>query len=191
MGTALEVPSTTSSREDIMAPAGDSVAFATVATPVGAFTLAVTETGLVASGWGSSHAGLADRLGLVEVHDSDRTASAVAELNAYFAGELRAFATPIDWRLTSGSRRRVLQALHAVPYGTAVTYGELARLSGSTVPARGIGSIMGSNPIPIVVPCHRVISGTGLGGFSGGTGVETKRWLLTHEGYLQPTLLDL
>ncbi|MEV0232409.1 methylated-DNA--[protein]-cysteine S-methyltransferase [Nonomuraea sp. NPDC050786] len=167
-----------------------TVAFAEVPTPVGPFVLAVTEVGLVASGWGSPPR-LSDRLGLAEVHDSDRTAFAVAELNAYFAGELKTFETPVDWRLMSGSRLRVLQALHQVPYGTAVTYGELAARSGSSVPARGIGSIMGSNPIPIIVPCHRVIAGNGLGGFSGGEGVETKRWLLTHEGYLQPTLLDL
>jgi methylated-DNA-[protein]-cysteine S-methyltransferase len=167
-----------------------TVAFAEVPTPVGPFVLAVTEVGLVASGWGSP-ARLADRLGLAEVHDADRTACAVAELHEYFAGNLRVFTTPVDWRLMSGSRLRVLQALHKVPYGTAVTYGELAVRSGSNVPARGIGSIMGSNPIPIVVPCHRVVAGNGLGGFSGGEGVETKRWLLTHEGYLQPTLLDL
>ncbi|PZG14407.1 methylated-DNA--[protein]-cysteine S-methyltransferase [Nonomuraea aridisoli] len=168
----------------------NTVAYAEVPTPVGPFTLALTEVGLVASGWGSRER-LAGRLGLAEVHDSDRTACAVAELNAYFAGELKEFATPVDWRLMSGVRLSVLRALHRVPYGTAVTYGELARLSGSGVPARGIGSIMGSNPIPIIVPCHRVVAGNGLGGFSGGEGVETKRWLLTHEGYLQPTLLDL
>ncbi|GAA4989333.1 methylated-DNA-[protein]-cysteine S-methyltransferase [Nonomuraea thailandensis] len=167
-----------------------TVAFAEVPTPVGGFVLAVTEIGLVASGWGSRDR-LTGRLDLAEVHDADRTASVVAELNAYFAGELKTFETPIDWRLMSGSRLRVLQALHEVPYGRTVTYGELATLSGSSVPARGIGSIMGSNPIPIFVPCHRVIAGSGLGGFSGGEGVETKRWLLTHEGYLQPTLLDL
>jgi methylated-DNA-[protein]-cysteine S-methyltransferase len=85
----------------------------------------------------------------------------------------------------------VLQALYEIPYGKVVTYGELAARSGTGVPARGIGSIMGANPLPIVVPCHRVVAGNGLGGFSGGVGVETKRWLLTHEGYLQPTLLDL
>ena len=167
-----------------------TVSFAEVPTPVGTFVLAVTEIGLVASGWGS-RARLAGGLDLAEVHDADRTAFAAAELNAYFAGELKRFETPIDWRLMSGSRLRVLRALHGVPYGKAVTYGELATLSGSGVPARGIGSIMGSNPIPIVVPCHRVIAGNGLGGFSGGEGVETKRRLLTHEGYLQPTLLDL
>jgi methylated-DNA-[protein]-cysteine S-methyltransferase len=167
-----------------------TVAFAEVPTPVGPFVLAVTEDGLGASGWGSP-ATLRERLGFPEAADPGRTASVVAQLNAYFAGESRSFATPIDWRLTAGSRRKVLQALYEIPYGKVVTYGELAARSGTGVPARGIGSIMGGNPLPIVVPCHRVVAGNGLGGFSGGVGVETKRWLLTHEGYLQPTLLDL
>ncbi|MEV0586015.1 methylated-DNA--[protein]-cysteine S-methyltransferase [Nonomuraea sp. NPDC050310] len=163
----------------------DTVAYAELETPVGPFAVAVSEQGLVATGW---H-GL--RLEAPVAEDAARTAPVVAELRAYFAGELTRFETPIDWRLTAGSRRRVLQALFGVPYGKVVTYGELAGLSGTGVPARGIGSIMGSNPLPIVVPCHRVVAGNGLGGFSGGIGVETKRWLLTHEGYLQPTLLDL
>ncbi|MEU7899429.1 methylated-DNA--[protein]-cysteine S-methyltransferase [Nonomuraea sp. NPDC049152] len=164
-----------------------TVAFAEVATPVGRFTLAVTEAGLVAAGWGSRPR-LKD---LVEVHDPDRTAGVVSELTEYFAGRRRVFETPIDWRFIPPTPRQVLQTLHKVPFGTVVTYGELARKAESRVPARGIGSIMGANPIPIVVPCHRVVAGNGLGGFSGGEGVETKRWLLTHEGYLQPTLLDL
>jgi methylated-DNA-[protein]-cysteine S-methyltransferase len=89
----------------------------------------------------------------------------------------------------SEAQRRVLGTLYStVPYGRVVTYGELATRSGSGIPPRGIGSIMGSNPIPIVVPCHRVVAGDGLGGFSGGTGVESKRRLLTLEGYLPPTL---
>ncbi|MBA2888987.1 methylated-DNA--[protein]-cysteine S-methyltransferase [Nonomuraea soli] len=163
----------------------DTVTYAQVDTPVGPFVVAVSEQGLVASGWGRLE------LPIDTADDPARAEGVVAELRAYFDGDLRRFETPIDWRLTSGSRRTVLKALHGVPYGTAVTYGELAKLSGTSVPPRGIGSIMGSNPIPIFVPCHRVISGTGLGGFSGGVGVETKRWLLTHEGYLQPTLLDL
>ncbi|MFE0150000.1 methylated-DNA--[protein]-cysteine S-methyltransferase [Nonomuraea sp. NPDC059007] len=175
------MPSTTSSREDTML----TVAYAQLPTPVGAFHVAVTEDGLVATGWRPL------QVGLDEVHDPDRTAFVLDELKLYFAGELKAFETPIDWSLMAGSRRAVLRALHGVPYGKVVTYGELAQLSGTSVPARGIGSIMGSNPIPIVVPCHRVLAAAGLGGFSGGIGVETKRWLLTHEGYLQPTLLDL
>ncbi|WP_276206331.1 methylated-DNA--[protein]-cysteine S-methyltransferase [Thermoactinospora rubra] len=159
-----------------------TVAYARVPTPVGTFTLAVTEQGVVATGWG------AVSVGLPEARDPDRTAAAEAELRRYFDGELTEFAVPVDWRLTSGSRRRVLQALHRVPYGKVVTYGELAELSGTGVPARGVGAIMASNPLPIIVPCHRVVAGDGLGGFSGGTGVETKRWLLTHEGYLQPSI---
>ncbi|MCT2586387.1 methylated-DNA--[protein]-cysteine S-methyltransferase [Actinophytocola sp. S1-96] len=87
----------------------------------------------------------------------------------------------------SSAQRRVLGTLYeTVPYGTVVTYGELAHRTG--IPARGIGAIMGSNPIPIVVPCHRVVAGDGLGGFSGGSGVESKRRLLTLEGYLPPGL---
>ena len=74
-----------------------------------------------------------------------------------------------------------------VPYGRVVTYGELAARSGTGIPARGVGAVMGSNPVPLIVPCHRVVSGDGLGGYSGG-GVEVKRWLLTLEGALPPTL---
>lgn len=171
-----------------------TVAFAEVPTPVGAFLLAVTEDGLAATGWrydAVTKARLVKALGATEIHDPDRTAFAVQELLDYFAERLRAFETPVDWRLTSPVQRQVLRALHRVPYGKVVTYGELARKAESSVPARGIGAIMGANPIPIVVPCHRVVAGNGLGGFSGGVGVETKRWLLTHEGYLQPSLLDL
>ena len=171
-----------------------TVAFAEVETPVGGVLVAVTEVGLVASGWrvgDGERARLVQALGVEEVEDSGRTAGIVGELERYFAGELRVFGAVLDWRLTSVVQRKVLETLRGVAYGKVVTYGELARLSGSGVPARGIGAIMGANPLPIVVPCHRVVAGNGLGGFSGGVGVETKRWLLTHEGYLQQTLLDL
>jgi len=85
----------------------------------------------------------------------------------------------------------------SVGYGETVSYGALARRVGpdsfgasppTRVPARVVGQIMGSNPIPVVVPCHRVIAADGLGGYSGGTGTEVKRWLLTLEGALPPTL---
>ncbi|GAA5053679.1 methylated-DNA-[protein]-cysteine S-methyltransferase [Thermocatellispora tengchongensis] len=169
-----------------------SVAFGAVGTPLGEFLVAVTEDGVAATGFRDSDGErrrIAARLGLDEVADEARTAVARAEMAAYFAGELTRFSVPVDWRLTSRAQRRVLGTLYErVPYGRTVTYGELAELSGSGVPARGIGSIMGSNPIPVLVPCHRVVAGNGLGGFSGGDGVESKRWLLTLEGYLQPTL---
>ncbi|WP_337002891.1 MULTISPECIES: methylated-DNA--[protein]-cysteine S-methyltransferase [unclassified Microbacterium] len=117
---------------------------------------------------------------------------ALAQLRAYFDGDLRVFDLPIDLGSQTPATHAVLTALHEqVDYGKPVTYGELAALSGTEVPARGIGSIMGANPIPIIVPCHRVVAGDGLGGYSGGDpgqGLETKRRLLELEGAL-PTAL--
>ena len=96
----------------------------------------------------------------------------------------------MDWRLTSGNQRRVLQTLYdTVPFGATVTYGELARRSGlglAHTAARGVGAIMGSNPLPVVVPCHRVLATDGLGGFGGGR--ATKEWLLALEGVLTAPL---
>jgi methylated-DNA-[protein]-cysteine S-methyltransferase len=168
------------------------VAFGSVPTGLGDVLLAVTEAGLVATSFRDSpddRAQIADRLGLAVADDPDRTAKARAEMAGYFAGTRREFTIGLDWRLTSPAQHQVLGTLHStVPYGQVVTYGELARASGTGIPARGIGAIMGANPIPIVVPCHRVVAGDGLGGFSGGDGVESKRWLLTLEGHLPPTL---
>lgn len=102
----------------------------------------------------------------------------------------RAFDLLLDWSLTSGSQRRVLQALYdTVPFGATVTYGELAARSGlgrGHHAARGVGAIMGSNPIPVVVPCHRVLGADDLGGFGGGRAV--KEWLLALEGVITPAL---
>ncbi|WP_240687389.1 methylated-DNA--[protein]-cysteine S-methyltransferase [Amycolatopsis suaedae] len=169
-----------------------TVAFAGLPTEVGHVLAAVTEDGLVATHFFDTpevREGIAARVGATVVEDAERTDGIRAELAGYFAGERTEFTTPVDWRLTSRAQRTVLGTLYeTVPYGSVVTYGELAQRSGSGIPARGIGSIMGSNPIPIVVPCHRVVAGNGLGGFSGGEGVEAKRWLLTMEGHLPPGL---
>ncbi|MEV8633191.1 methylated-DNA--[protein]-cysteine S-methyltransferase [Streptosporangium sp. NPDC051023] len=169
------------------------MAFGNVPTPLGDMLAAVTEDGVAGVGWSHRSAGLKEhmleRLRLAEVDDPARTAPVLEELAEYYAGRLRIFGVAVDWRLTSPVQRRVLGTLYeTVGYGKAVTYGELAARSLTGVPARAIGSIMGANPIPIIVPCHRVVAGNGLGGFSGGEGVESKRWLLTLEGYLQPTL---
>ena len=118
----------------------------------------------------------------------------VAQFSEYFAGSRRSFDVPVDWTALSGLRRQVLQVLFdTVGYGRTVSYGALADRAGLTghdaaLPARAVGQIMGSNPIPLVVPCHRVVAADGLGGYSGGTGPEVKRWLLTFEGALPPTL---
>ncbi len=169
-----------------------TVAFATVPSPVGDVLVAVTEDGVAATDFRDSpqaRARIAARLGLPVVEDAARTEPARTELAAYFAGSLRAFTVPLDWRLMSSAQRLVLGTLYdTVAFGQVVTYGELARRAGSTIPPRGIGSIMGSNPIPIVVPCHRVVAGNGLGGFSGGDGVESKQSLLALEGQLPAAL---
>ena len=118
---------------------------------------------------------------------------ALGQLREYFAGQRRHFDLPLDLPPLEPVAQRVLTTLsETVPYGTTITYAELAERSGTGVPARAIGSIMGANPVPIVIPCHRVVAGDGLGGYSGGEpgrGVETKRWLLENEGALPPTLL--
>lgn len=158
--------------------------------PLGRLVFACTADGLCGLSFGDTPRARAWlRRGLRAVDDPPRTEPVREQLRAYLAGELRAFDLAIDWRHTSGPQREVLEKLHAgVSYGETVTYGRLADLSGTGVPARAIGSIMGSNPVPIVVPCHRVVASDGLGGYSGGSGIEVKRWLLTLEGALPATL---
>ncbi|MGN8026825.1 methylated-DNA--[protein]-cysteine S-methyltransferase [Microbacterium sp. 22242] len=117
---------------------------------------------------------------------------ALSQLRAYFAGEVTEFDLPFDLGPQTEVTRAVLMTLYdTADRGETVTYGELAERSGTSVPARAIGSIMGANPIPIIVPCHRVVASDGLGGYSGGApgeGLRTKRWLLEHEGALPAAL---
>jgi methylated-DNA-[protein]-cysteine S-methyltransferase len=122
----------------------------------------------------------------------DPRADALTQLGEYFSGRRRSFDLLLDWSAMSRLQRRVLGVLFdSVGYGETVSYGTLARrvqsADGTLIPARAIGQIMGSNPIPLIVPCHRVVAADGLGGYSGGTGLEIKRWLLTFEGALPPT----
>ena len=117
---------------------------------------------------------------------------ALAQFAAYFAGSLTRFDLPVDLGRQTDTTRAVLLTLHGtVASGETITYGGLAARSGTDVPARGIGAIMGANSVPIIVPCHRVVAGDGLGGYSGGDhgqGRATKRWLLEHERALPASL---
>jgi methylated-DNA-[protein]-cysteine S-methyltransferase len=114
-------------------------------------------------------------------------AEAIAQLAAYFDGTLQEFRLDIDWSGVAGLRFAVLKALHkTVTFGQTTTYGALAAQAGSRDDARAVGEIMGSNPVPIVVGCHRVLATDGLGGFGGG--LRTKEWLLAWEGSLTATL---
>jgi methylated-DNA-[protein]-cysteine S-methyltransferase len=112
---------------------------------------------------------------------------AMDQLAAYFDGSRQKFSLTIDWSGVTGLRLAVLQALHdTVTFGRTTTYGALASQAGSRDDARAVGGIMGSNPVPIVVGCHRVLASDSLGGFGGG--LRTKEWLLAWEGSLTPTL---
>ena len=103
---------------------------------------------------------------------------ACRQLGAYFAGSRRAFDLPVAFR--PGLVGDVMRAMLAIPYGETRTYGDLSKALGA--PAQAIGQACGANPVPVIVPCHRVLGATGLGGFSAPGGVETKIALLRHEG---------
>ncbi len=160
--------------------------------PVRELTLGVTGSGLALLAFRAGPEVVrraAERLGMA-LEDGDQDHPAAVQVREYLAGERRAFDVPLDWSLTAGAQRRVLTALYeSVPFGATATYGELAVAGGlgrEHTAARGVGAIMGSNPIAVVVPCHRVLAADGLGGFGGGR--ATKEWLLAHEGVLTAAL---
>jgi methylated-DNA-[protein]-cysteine S-methyltransferase len=184
-------------------PASTELAWAALDTPVGRLSVGCSPDGLSQVRFGpaprraaSAQSGPATTAPApaAPVPAGDLTGVALAQLGEYFAGRRRRFDLPVDWAAMSRRQRQVLEVLFdTVGYGQTVSYGTLARRAGldgdaATLPARAVGRIMGSNPIPVVVPCHRVVASDGLGGYSGGTGPEVKHWLLVFEGALPPTL---
>lgn len=122
-------------------------------------------------------------------HDGAAYGDARQQFAAFFAGQRQTFDLLLEPAGTP-FQRRVWQALRAIPFGTTISYGELARRLGQPTASRAVGAANGLNPLPIVIPCHRVVGADGtLTGFAGG--LETKRWLLDHErgGASQPALL--
>lgn len=164
------------------------VAYAMTDSPFGPLLLATTPRGLVRVGLPNQDA---DEL-LVDLSNrvSPRVIEAPAaldevrrELDLYFEGRLTEFGLPLDWRLSKDFRRRVLRAIVRIPYGQTRSYTEMARRAGNERAVRAAGTACGSNPIPLVVPCHRVLrSGGGLGGYGGG--LPMKEGLLQLEGVL-------
>lgn len=162
------------------------VAFATMESPLGSLLIAVTERGLVRIGFDGEEAvleDLADRISPRLLAVPGRVDPVRRQLDAYFDGRLLRFDLPLDWRLIGGFRDRVLRATVRIPFGRTSTYGELAAAVGSPRGARATGRALGGNPIPIVIPCHRVLQAGGrLGGYAGG--LERKEFLLRLEGAL-------
>lgn len=154
-------------------------------TQVGVVGVLAGPGGVRRVGWRLSPAG-------ASIEPDETVQAALGQLREYFAGQRHDFDLPLDWPVLEPSTEAVLRALTTVRHGETVTYAELARRSGTGVPARAIGSIMGANPWPLLVPCHRVVAADGLGGYSGGEPgheLETKRWLLENEGALPPALV--
>jgi methylated-DNA-[protein]-cysteine S-methyltransferase len=172
----------------------DVVRWAAFDTPFGSTYAAVTGTGLVRVSWREPARdafvkGLeASFTGRPVVHDNRSVAEAGRQLKEYFGGRRSRFELPVDLSLVSEFDRRVLAVVSKIPPGGVLTYADVARRIGSPTAARAVGNAVGRNPVPIVVPCHRVIRSDGtLGGYSGG-GVGYKRRLLALEGWGDPDL---
>ncbi|HET6966665.1 MAG TPA: methylated-DNA--[protein]-cysteine S-methyltransferase [Ornithinibacter sp.] len=157
------------------------VAYATTDTPIGPLLVAATPAGLVRVGFQTEDPGavleeLAARVSPRVLESPTRLDEARRELDEYFEGRRDHFDLPLDWQLSRGFRRTVLERLHAeVGYGRTVSYLELATMVGNPRASRAVGTAMATNPIPIVVPCHRVLrTGGNLGGYGGGLPVKVK-----------------
>jgi len=164
------------------------VAYAILDSPLGPLTVLVTPAGLLRISYQdeSLEATLqetADRVSPRVLEAPERTDEVRRELEEYFEGRRRTFDLALDWRLVRGFAAQVLRATARVPFGDVTTYQAVATAAGSPRGYRAAGNALGSNPIPIVVPCHRVVhSGGGLGGYTGG--LSRKEFLLALEGAL-------
>ncbi len=164
------------------------VAYTEVDTPVGRLLLAATPRGLVRVTFPVESPEqvvqqLADTISPRVLESPARLDDVRRELDLYFDGRLTDFDLPLDWQLTRGFYRKVLRATTRIPYGRTHSYTQVAKRAGSPRAVRATGTALGSNPLPIIVPCHRVLrSGGALGGYGGG--LEVKQSLLKLEGAL-------
>jgi len=166
------------------------VVFAELDSPVGPIVAAATPTGLARLAYRDVNGGLDAVLDVLAARLSPRVVEAPGrfealrrELDEYWAGERRAFDVPLDLSLAAPFGREVLRACARIPFGRTSSYGAVAADAGRPAASRATGNALGANPVPIVVPCHRVLrTGGGIGGYTGG--VAIKEHLLTLEGVL-------
>jgi methylated-DNA-[protein]-cysteine S-methyltransferase len=163
------------------------VSYSIEPSPVGDLVVAVTPRGLIRVAYGAEERSdtvleeLARRVSPRVLEAPAALDEVRRELDEYFDGRRTSFDVPVDWRLHDGFSRRVLRATYRIPYGKLLTYAEVAAKAGSPRGSRAAGNALGSNRIPIVVPCHRVVrTGGTLGGYTGG--IERKQYLLGLEG---------
>lgn len=161
------------------------VAYRIVDSPVGPLLLAATEQGLVRVAYAREDHDivlqhLADEVSPRILRAPGRLDGAARELDEYFARTRRSFDLPLDWRLTAGFRSTVLHHLPEIDYGRTASYATVAALAGSPKAVRAVGTACAKNPLPVVIPCHRVVRSDGaMGGYLGGA--EAKRLLLDLE----------
>jgi O-6-methylguanine DNA methyltransferase len=156
------------------------------ASPIGPVWAAVSARGLVAVELGGDQSAImriVQRLGFDQVSmDIERTAQALEQIAEYLVGQRKSFDLQIDWSVLTTFQAKALRATFEIPYGEVRTYGEIAQGLGKPGAARAIGRAEATNPMPLVLPCHRVIGADGkLHGYGTGNGLETKAWLLRLE----------
>jgi methylated-DNA-[protein]-cysteine S-methyltransferase len=155
--------------------------------PLGDLWVAVTDQGLGAIEWSQDEAEfgayLTKRFKRPVQPNLEKVTSSLRQLDEYLRGARKAFDLPVDWSLLRPFQRKVLQIVFAIPYGQTRTYGDIAGEIGNPRAARAVGRANATNPMPLVIPCHRVIGSDGkLHGYGGGEGLPTKEWLLKMEG---------
>ena len=155
-------------------------------TPVGDLRIAASDLGLVAVEWADSQPDLERilrRLARPVKPDAARIVPYATQLREYFNGQRREFTFAVDWETLRPFQRAVLQIVFAIPYGETTTYADIAAQLGRSNACRAVGRANATNPMPLVIPCHRVIGRDGkLHGYGGGQGLKTKEWLLQMEG---------
>ena len=155
-------------------------------TPVGPIWVAVSEHGLVAVELSDEPDYLIKRLPKLGyqqvVSDSEKTKAALKQIREYLSEERREFDLPIDWSGLTTYQEKALRATYEIPYGEVTTYGDIAKQLGNPKGAIAVGRAEATNPMPLVIPCHRVLGADGgLHGYGAGEGIETKAWLLRLE----------
>lgn len=162
------------------------VAYTMMESPVGTLLLAATPVGLVRIAFADQEdvdsvlRDLSIRVSPRVLDSTARLRPVLRQLDGYFTRDVKRFDVQLDWRLVGPFARRVLNYTSRIPYGRASTYGEVARDIGAPNASRAVGNALGRNPIPVIIPCHRVLrSGGALGGYGGG--IPRKEWLLSLE----------
>lgn len=180
---------TTQAQERLMATVGQERIYYDVLSrsPIGPVYIALSARGVVAIDFSDGEQAflswIEKRTGVYPERSPERMAEATRQVKEYLAGKRATFDLAVDMRFLTDFQRTVLRAVMKVPRGEVITYGALARVIGRPKAARAVGQALGSNPIPIIIPCHRVLASDGsLGGYSGRGGVRTKADLLRLEG---------